>query len=192
MCEINRTLFVCLFSIAACGGEEREARTSFDDAPLLPVVAAAGRSSPSPRAARWTGTQFCTGNADGESLKSSGETELGKFEKSSTRVKFSGLNVGPSREYSCVDLALEALVSMDDKSGTFFEGADAVACTSETGRRLTAEIGLGHDTDLRWIQPSDAPTLSFDVELREVDAADAGQRTSFPAFFRCSFDLKLR
>lgn len=192
MRETNRFVLVCLLSIAACGGEEREPRTSFDDAPPLPVAAAAGRSSPSPRAARWTGTQFCTGSAEGESLKSSEETELAGYVKSSTRVIFSGLHVGPAREYSCRNLELEALVSMSDKSGAFFEGGKAVACTSEAGQQLTATVGIGHDTDLRWIQPTDAPTLSFDVELREVEEPDAGLRASFPAFFRCSFDLELR
>jgi hypothetical protein len=157
------------------------------------MVAAAGSSSPPPRAARWTGTQFCTGSAEGEALKSSEEAELGAFEKSRTRVKMLGIDVGPSREFSCLALNLEALVAMSDKSGAFFEGGDPVACTSQSGKQLTAQIGLGHDTDLRWLEPSDAPTLSFDVALREVeDESDGGLATHLPAFLRCSFDLELR
>jgi hypothetical protein len=194
MLTMNRFLVVCPLGAAACsdGGSSRD-EADDEVANQQASVAAAGSSSPPPRAARWTGTQFCTGNADGEPLKTSEETELAAYEKSRTRVNFLGLNVGPSKDYSCEGLDLEALVAMSDKSGAFFEGGDAVACTSETGKRLTAQVGIGHDTDLRWIEPSDAPTLSFDVALREVeDASDGGLATHLPAFLRCSFDLKLR
>jgi len=193
MRETNQFLLVCFIGVAACGGEDREDRADFEVMTRQTTAAVAGSSSPpAPRAARWTGTQFCTGNADGEPLKTSDETELGAYEKSRTRVRFSGLNVGPSKEYSCQALDLEALVAMSDKSSAFFEGEEGVSCTSETGKRLTAEVGIGHDTDLRWLQPSDAPTLSFDVALREVDESDGGLLAHLPAFIRCSFDLELR
>lgn len=188
----NRIFLVCLLSAAACGDSGgRNDTTDFEVATLQPVVAAAGRSSPPPRAARWTGTQFCTGNADGEPLKSSDETEIAAYEKSRTSVKFVGLSVGPSQDYSCLALDLEALVVMSDKSSTFFEGAQAVPCTSDTGKRLTAELGVGHETDLRWLDPSAAPSLSFDVSLRDVEESDAGF-DQLPAFFRCTFDLELQ
>jgi hypothetical protein len=156
-------------------------------------VAAAGSSAPPRRAARWTGTQFCTGTADDEPLKSSEETELGSFEKSRTRVTFNGITVGPSAEYSCADLELEGLVTMGSQAGVFFDGGAAVMCTSPTGRTLKVELLRGHDTDLRYIEPTEPPTLSFEVTLVEEAASQSENLgVGLPSRFNCSFDLELQ
>lgn len=176
---------------AACGGG-KETALEPQAAEHMEVAAAGHAATEAQHMLHWSGIELCDGSAAGKSIKNSIETELGNYEKSKTEVKFVGLNVGPSSEYSCAGLTIEGLVSMSDKSGAFFEGGDSVACMSETGRQLTAEVGLGHDTDLRWLEPSDAPTLNFDVELREMEASDAGISAELPAFFRCSFDLELR
>lgn len=182
--------------IAACGGADIAASNKAPD-PIL----AAGRGSMSadslakPHAARWSGIQFCEGSVGGESLKSSEEVEQAAFEKTQTRVRIADMNVGSSDDYSCAAVTLEGLVTMGSQSGVFFDGAEPVECASPNGRGLTVKLLHGHDTDLRFIEPTDAPTLSFEVVLTETvtDAENAlGVSTLSKARFNCSFDLELR
>jgi hypothetical protein len=190
MHKYARFLIACSLA-AACGGGSTDGHT---EEQTNEAMTSAGSAAPAPRAAQWTGTQFCTGSANGEPLKSSEEAALGSFEKSRTRVTFSGITVGPSEEYSCADLVLEGLVTMGSQAGVFFDGGAVVMCTSPTGRPLTAELLRGHDTDLRYIDPTEPPTLSFEVALVEEVARQRDNLgiEGIPSRFNCSFDLELR
>ena len=180
----------------ACGDSEPP-RNIIDAAEMSRP--AGGGPAPTPaRKPMWSGIETCSGSsAELKSIdKTSEQTSIADFVKTTTRASLVGIDVGPTPEYSCDQLSFDAVVTSTTGRDVHFESASdeplrQSLCASATGKPLLVGWLDGYDLDLR--QLGGPWTLKFQLRITEpidpeADPLDALRR----ADIRCQFELELK
>jgi hypothetical protein len=183
-----------LLSAISCGDDSSEVQPKDVMTASASTAGSSAAGSSAPR--RWRGTQFCEGSAGTTSIKkTSKEAVIGAYTKSTTRVMVSGIDIGPSDEYSCTGVSIAALVTMGESSSVFFDSDEQTPCTSPTGRSLVVGKMFGHDFVSG--SPFVSSSLKFDVRIAEAtdddrldrlrDGGMVGERIDIT----CTFSLEM-
>jgi hypothetical protein len=199
--RMNHLPYTALIALAtsttACGDDSA---STTDVQPLARMVAGAVASEPVKKV--WSGIQSCSGqDRTDEGLKAldktSSETTIATFSKSTTHVTITGVTVGPTAEYSCSKLSLEGVVTdAQDVSNLYFGSASDDAdrqspCTSATGKPLIVGWLDGYDSDLSSIGGPRKLHFSVLTEQPFDKTGDAGLPFS-DLRIKCNFDLELK
>lgn len=168
---------------SACGSESDQDQALGSQGDINAADhASAGSGAPAAPPKHWRGIQVCGGyTAAGVLDSTTEEVTIGEYTKTATRVRLTGVPVGPSPEFSCEMRDYEAGVRSNSGSTQFDSGSARQACTSPSGKALLIGNLSGFDSD---------ELLKFSLNIQEpVVDPDAG--TSSNTYINCNFDLTL-